>query len=177
MQDSLFYDNQNRPLRNFITLRSNVSFGGTVGYVAFDSLINIKHQRSGINHVGSIVQHTPKPNDRRPNLLALEESNLLFSGLGYHQKDYNIYTWALLKQIDVKINTFATISNTTITTLANNSHRLFPNPASDWIYLKNNQDVQKNENIDILDFTGKLVLFDQTNKEGRISAKSLNKGL
>lgn len=176
-QDSLYYNNQSKPLRNFITLRSNVSFGGNVGYVAFDSLYSIRHQRSGINQVGFVVQHTPKPNEQRPNLLLDEESNPLFSNLGYHQKDYNIYTWALLEQIDMKLITCGTILNTSSAVFSENSLSIFPNPAKDWIHIMSNQEILKNEDVVIFDFTGKIVLSDKLNNEGGLSTKELNSGI
>jgi hypothetical protein len=176
MQDSLYYDNQSKPLRNFITLRTNVTFGGSVGYVAFDSLYNIRHQRSGTNQVGFIVQHTPKLNDQRPNLLLEEESNPLFSSLGYHQKDYNIYTWALLEQIDMKLINCGTSLNLSSDEVDKNSIFLFPNPAEDLIYIKNNQELLNEEDITIIDVTGKIVLSNKLNNEGGISIKALNSG-
>lgn len=103
-QDSLYYTDTYSSLQNFITLKSNVSFGGNVGYVAFDDMYQIKHFRNSATQVGFTVQYTPKPNDQRPDLLFDEESKPLFPRLGYHQKDYNIYTWALLEQIDMKLS-------------------------------------------------------------------------
>lgn len=177
MQDSLYYNNQLQPLRNFITLRMNDNFGGNVGYVAFDSLYSIQHQRSGLNQVGFVVQHSPKPNDQKSNLLLSEETNPLNSNLGYHQKDYNIYTWALLDQIDVKLSSCENILKTTTTTLNNTSLTVFPNPANDFIYTRNNQVLLENENVDIMDYTGKIILSSRLNSEGGISIKLLNNGL
>jgi hypothetical protein len=176
IQDSLYYSNQSQPLRNFITLRSNVTFGGNVGYVAFDSLYSIRHQRSGFNQVGFVVQHTPKPNDQRPNLLLADESNPLFSSTGYHVKDYNLYTWALMEQIDLKLNACGTTLNTISERFTDNSISIFPNPSRAWIYIKKEQDVLKNENFEIIDFIGKIVFSGKTNGEGGISVGLLNSG-
>lgn len=176
MQDSLYYGNQSKPLRNFITLRANVTFGGSVGYVAFDGLYSIRHQRSGDNQVGFVVQHTPKPNEQRPNLLFDEESNPLFSGLGYHNKDYNIYTWALLEQIDLKLNSCGTVLSISNQTLDIDSLSMFPNPAGDRIFITNNQKYIRNEAILILDITGKIIISSFLDNEGSISIHELNNG-
>jgi Protein of unknown function (DUF3089)/Secretion system C-terminal sorting domain len=176
MQDSLYYDDDPKPLRNFITLRSNVNYGGNVGYVAFDSLYSIRHQRSGIIQAGFVVQHTPKPNDQRPNFLLDEESNPSFSSTGYHQKDFNIYTWALLEQIDMKLALCATNLNTSSFLVDNLSLQLAPNPSSDWIYIKNNSEVLENEFITIIDVGGKVVFSKVLNNEGGISIRELEEG-
>ena len=177
MQDMLYYTNQSQPLQNFITLRSNVPFGGNVGYVAFNELYSIKHLQSSSNQAGFLVEHTPKPNDQRPNLLLAEESNPLFPTFGYHQKDYNIYTWALLEQIDQKLNSCGTILSLSKNSLADNYLDLYPNPATDFIYLKNKEGVLKNEKIEIISFDGKKVILDYLNPDGSISIRGLIDGL
>lgn len=65
----------------------------------------------------------------------------------------------------------------TTTTLNNNSLTVFPNPANDFIYIRNNQVLLENENVDIMDYTGKIILSSRLNSEGGISIKLLNNGL
>jgi hypothetical protein len=175
-QDNLYYTNQTQPLRNFITLRSNVTFGGNVGYVAFDSLYNIRYLQSSNTQVGFVVEHNPKPNEQRPNLLLDEETTPGFSG-SYHQKDYNIYTWALLEQIDLKLNTCGNTLSIANITFSNDYITVYPNPTSDLIFLKNNQGLIKNEKVEIIDFTGKIVISIYSNSEGAISVLDLSNGL
>jgi hypothetical protein len=177
MQDSLYYDNTVKPLRNFITLRSNVTFGGNVGYVAFDSLYAIRHLRSGPAQVGFMVQHTPKPGDERPDLLTADESTSSFSSLGYHIKDYNIYTWALLEQIDMKLAACLPTSSKENRSLTSHSVTVFPNPGGEFIYVKTNEMVLKNESINILDGRGKIVFTGKLDAQGGISISHLNRGL
>ena len=177
-QDSLYYNNQVQPLQNFITLRSNVNFGGNVGYVAFDGLYSIRHQRTAYNRVGFVLQHTPKPNDLRPDFLLEEEANPLFATLGYHIKDYNIYTWALLKLIDSKLAACSTIVNTTTPSPATSqSFTIYPNPATEWITVKINQQIAKNEMLSIYDMLGKFIISIKTNSVGAISISAIQNGV
>lgn len=172
-QDHLFYTDSYSSLQNFITLRSNVSFGGAVGFVAFNDLYQIKHLRSSANQVGFVVQHTPKTNEQRPNLLLDEETNPLFSSLGYHQKDYNIYTWALMAQIDLKLNcTSLNVPDFKTTKLL-----LYPNPTTDWVYLKDTENTMANEPIVVLDITGKTMLSGILNQDAGISLETIPNGL
>lgn len=136
-QDSLYYDSNFSSLQNFITLKSNVAFGpNNVGYVAFDDMYQIKYLRASSTQVGFVIQYTPKVNDQRPNLLLDEESNSAFSTFGYHQKDYNIYTWALMNQIDLKLNSCGILSNASNEILSKTAFHLFPNPTSGILNIK-----------------------------------------
>jgi hypothetical protein len=153
-QDSLYYDNQSRPLRNFITLKNNLPYGGNAGYVAFDSLYSIRHQRSAYNQVGLMVQHTPKASDQRPNLLEGEEPNPLFPTLGYHVKDYNIYTWALLEQIDFKLASCLLSTSLSNDTADFKTISCFPNPTKDMVHLKLEEDIIR---VKVLNTLGQMV--------------------
>lgn len=86
--------------------------------------------------MGFVVQYTPAQNDQRPNILADEESNPAFATFGYHQKDYNIYTWALMNQIDLKLNSCGILSNASIEILSNTAVHLFPNPTNGILNIK-----------------------------------------
>ena len=47
----------------------------------------------------------------------------------------------------------------TTTTLNNTSLTVIPNPVNDFIYIRNNQVLLENENVDIMDYTGKIILL------------------
>lgn len=136
-QDNLYYTDTYSSLQNLITLKSNVSFGpSTVGYVAFNDMYQIKYLRAGATQVGFVVQYTPSQNDQRPNILADEESNPAFATFGYHQRDYNIYTWALMNQIDLKLNSCGILSNASNEILSTNAFILYPNPTNGILNIK-----------------------------------------
>lgn len=175
-QDSIYYNDNYSSLENFITLKSNVSFGpNTVGYVAFDDMYQIKHLRASATQVGFVVQYTPKPNDQRPNLLADEESNPAFATFGYHQKDYNIYTWALLTQIDLKLSSCGTL-NINNETLINNSLIIYPNPASENITIKNLKNID-NQIVQIYNVLGSLVKEIELTTTNQINISDLTNGV
>jgi len=176
-QDSLYYNNESVPLRNFITLRSNVSFGGNVGYVAFDSLYSIRHHRSSMQQVGFAVDHTPKPGDLRPNLLAAEESNPAFSLLGYHQRDYNIYTWALLEQINQKLLQCGVPLSLPDPERTSSSMRLFPNPARERVQIFEGDHPLNNSFFAIYDTLGKSIRYGTTEGDGGIGVSEIPSGL
>ena len=83
----------------------------------------------------------------------------------------------LLDQIDVKLSSCENILNTSTTTLNNTSLTVFPNTENDFFYIRNNQVLLENENVDIMDYTGKIILSSRLNSEGGISIKLLNNGL
>lgn len=176
MQDSLYYGNQSVPLQNFITLRSNVAFGGNVGYVAFDSMYTIRHLRSSKNQVGFTIKYNPKPNDQRPDFLEDEEDNPLFSNLGYHQKDYNIYIWALLKQIDSKLLTCGSISSLN-NKVKSSPLEISPNPTENWISIQQGNEKLANQKVTIYDLSGRNILSGITNMEGNFSLQELSRGM
>lgn len=175
-QDSLYYSNTFSSLKNFITLRSNVNFGGNVGYVAFDDMYQIKHFRYSSTQVGFTIQYTPKPNDQRPDFLFDEESNPFFSILGYHQKDYNIYTWALLTQIDMKLSS-CNVLNITNEPLASNTLIVFPNPVTESFTLKFSDNQNFNGKIEIFNIMGSLVKELELPQSRQINISELTNGI
>jgi len=174
-QDSLYYNDTYSPLRNLITLRSNVTFGPTsVGYVAFDSMYQIKYLRASPTQVGFVVEYTPPQDDLRPNILAEEESNPAFSTFGYHQKDYNIYTWALMEQIDLKLNLCGTASEITDEILSQNTFYLYPNPTTGVLNIKF-FDYNNNFETTIYNLLGHRV--HQSKNQNQIDLKNLPTGI
>jgi Protein of unknown function (DUF3089)/Secretion system C-terminal sorting domain len=160
-QDSVYYANVYSSLQNFITLKSNVSFGGNVGYVAFDDMYQIKHFRHSSNQVGFSLLHTPKPNDQRPDFLLDEQSNPLFSSLGYHQKDYNIYIWALMQQIDLKLSS-CILGNSEIDKL-DNSASIYPNPTSGKVMIE--MESTKDFRLSVYNQMGQIICVFENQKE------------
>lgn len=104
IQDFSFYDTQTQPLRYYIVPDTNYNLSAGNNFIAFDNLYNVRHKRDGLTKVALSIAHNPEVNDMRPNDLANEVFHPNYSDWGYHIKDYHIYLWALMQQIDLKIN-------------------------------------------------------------------------
>ncbi|MBC3846976.1 DUF3089 domain-containing protein [Winogradskyella echinorum] len=104
IQDFSFYDTQTQPLRYYIVPDANYNLSAGNNFIAFDNLYNVRHKRDGLTKVALSLAHNPEVNDMRPNDLANEVFHPNYSDWGYHIKDYHIYLWALMQQIDLKIN-------------------------------------------------------------------------
>jgi len=104
VQDNLYYSNVAQPVRNYIVSDANYNLGGIKNYIAFDNLFTIRFRRDSMTKVAFSVAFTPTVGDLRPNDLQSGNSNPNLPNWGYHPKDYNIYIWALMEQIDLKIS-------------------------------------------------------------------------
>ncbi|WP_372938402.1 hypothetical protein, partial [Seonamhaeicola sp.] len=91
-------------LKNYIAPDASYHLGGDNNFIAFNNLYSVKHKREGMQKVVLSVSHNPLVNDQRPNDLEDEKSHPNYPNWGYHTKDYHIYLWALMEQIDEKLN-------------------------------------------------------------------------
>ncbi|WP_420573274.1 DUF3089 domain-containing protein [Kordia sp.] len=103
VQDFSYYTSTSSSLKNYITPDSNYNLGGNSNFIAFDDLYSVRHRRDEEQKVALSVEYNPLPNDQRPNDLASEQNHPNYSNWGYHTKDYHIYLWALMEQIDEKL--------------------------------------------------------------------------
>lgn len=103
LQDFSYYTEQMQPLQYYITPDANYNMGGGNNFIAFNDLYNVRYRREGLQKVVLSVEYAPLPNDKRPNDLADEVLSPNYENWGYHIKDYHIYLWALMQQIDSKI--------------------------------------------------------------------------
>lgn len=103
MMDDSYYSTELSRLDNYIMPKGTYNFGGNYNFLALDNLYSIRLRREGQQKVGLSVAYSPKASDQRPNDLASEDSHPNFQNWGYHRKDYHIYLWALMEQIDMKI--------------------------------------------------------------------------
>ncbi len=103
VQDSLFYGTTVQPLRYYLVPDANYNLDEDANFIAFDELYNVRFKRNGLHKLGLGIEYAPKANDQRPNDLESEDSHPNFGIWGYHRKDYNIYLWALMEQIDLKL--------------------------------------------------------------------------
>ncbi|GAA3654788.1 DUF3089 domain-containing protein [Flavivirga jejuensis] len=102
-QDNLIFDTQSSPLR-YITPGTQYDFSNGANFVAFDNMYTARFKRESNIKTGLAVNYIANTSDQRPNELENLESSILFTDGNFHVKDYHIYIWALMQQIDEKIN-------------------------------------------------------------------------
>jgi len=107
IQDSSYYTNDFNPLEYYITPNAGdyTELNIDNRFLAFDGMYTAKFQRDNDLVVGLRVKDIQSESDLRTNelrRLPFEDPNYLY--WGYHTKDYHIYTWALLQQIDQKLS-------------------------------------------------------------------------
>lgn len=176
MQDALYYTDVSQPLQNFVILKGNAAYGGTSGYVAYNNMYQIRHFRNSSNQVGFLVNYTPEIGDQRPNPLLEEESEPAFATFGYHKKDYNIYTWALMAQIDLKLGNCAPNLTTSNFDVVEKSLKVFQMSASKNLSFQYNDSVFSNKKISLVDSLGRIILEAQTDYNGTIAVDTIPKG-
>ncbi|MDE3743851.1 DUF3089 domain-containing protein [Maribacter polysaccharolyticus] len=104
VQDDAYYNEQSQPLQNYITPNAGYNLGNGNNFIAFNDLYKIRQRRDDVHQVALTVQYDPLPNDQRPNDLEEAADHINYPFWGYHTKDYHIYLWALMQQIDAKID-------------------------------------------------------------------------
>ena len=103
VQDNSYYDVAFSSLENYITPKSGYDFGNGANFLAFDGLYNVRQRREGYQKVVLSLTYDFSDTEQRPNELEEEKSHPNYDNWGYHTKDYHIYLWALMQQIDEKI--------------------------------------------------------------------------
>ncbi|EAS19040.1 hypothetical protein BBFL7_00489 [Flavobacteria bacterium BBFL7] len=103
-QDFSYYGTNTVALKNYITPNTSYNLGNGANFIAFNGLYDVRQKREGPLKVALSLQHNSILNDLRPDELGIEQNNVNYSNWGYHTKDYHIYLWALMSQIDEKIN-------------------------------------------------------------------------
>lgn len=127
LQDSLYYGTSSVYLRYYITPDAAHNLGNGTNFIAFDSMYTARFKRESNVEIGLAVDVVPNPGDPRPNELASLQNPPIFSPGDLHVKDYHIYIWALLEQIDAKLNGCSAI--TPIDPIfQEGSLMVFPNP-------------------------------------------------
>lgn len=103
LQDDSYYNSQLQPLRYYIAPGAGYNFSDGANFIAFDNLYNARFRREGLLKTALSIEYAPSIDDKRPNDLADEINHPNYSNWGYHTKDYHIYLWALMEQIDMKL--------------------------------------------------------------------------
>ncbi|WP_010519157.1 DUF3089 domain-containing protein [Croceivirga radicis] len=102
-QDSLAISSAHKPIR-YITPGAPYSFSNGYNFVAFDQMYSGYFKRESDQKVGFAIKYDAEDGDERPNELQNLDNPILFSEGDYHVKDYHIYIWPLLQQIDQKLS-------------------------------------------------------------------------
>jgi len=102
-QDDLIFGIQSSPMR-YITPGIQYSFSNGANFVAFDNMYTARFKRESSIRIGLVVNYIANISDQRPNELENVISPSTFVAGDYHIKDYHIYIWSLIQQIDEKIN-------------------------------------------------------------------------
>ena len=157
VQDSLYYNSTSAPLRYYIAPDANYNLGGGANYIAFDSLYTARFKRTNNTKLGLAINYTTDLSDQRPNDLLDVENSAGFALSGFHIKDYHIYIWALMQQIDAKINGCSMLTN--IETLPDTEPHftVYPNPNNGTFTIEMKTPISKDEYILIMDIFGRIV--------------------
>ncbi|MBU2928217.1 DUF3089 domain-containing protein [Winogradskyella psychrotolerans] len=102
-QDNLIFETQSSPLR-YITPGIQYNFSNSYNFVAFDNMYTARFKRESNQKTGLAVDYIANTLDQRLNELENVVSPTTFINGDYHIKDYHIYIWALMQQIDEKIS-------------------------------------------------------------------------
>ena len=101
-QDESFFNSASSPMR-YVTPGAPYEFSNGANFVAFDNMYTAHFKRESKHKVGLAVSYIASVADQRPNELEQLENPVIFSEGDFHVKDYHIYIWALMQQIDQKI--------------------------------------------------------------------------
>lgn len=176
-QDSLYYGTDAVPLRHYIAPNGGDSYGTGTGFVAFDGLYSIRYQRNDPQEVGFFLTHTPAPGDQRPDDLASEAEHPLYTFWGYHRKDYHIYLWALIEQLNAKLENCGVLSTAARPETSREELRAAPNPASKSTELRHGDRSLPLAAIRIYGPDGRLKKRSRTSQSGSVDLEGLPAGL
>jgi len=107
VQDKAYYGENYSPIKYYITNNNKDyrNFRFKSRFLAFSDMYEAKFQRDDDLTVGLRVKEVVSTDDQRRNELKIvRQTDLKYLYWGYHTKDYHIYNWGLMQQIDEKIN-------------------------------------------------------------------------
>ncbi|MEM1218271.1 MAG: DUF3089 domain-containing protein [Bacteroidota bacterium] len=136
IQDSLYYGASSTSLRNYIVPDAGYNLGGGANFLAFDNFYSARFRRENKHQLALAVDYPNDPADQRPNDLLELENSPTFLASGFHNKDYHIYLWALLDQIDAKLAGCNAVNATQDRPDLASELRVYPNPSTGWITIE-----------------------------------------
>jgi hypothetical protein len=156
IQDDRYYGEAESPLRYYLVPGVQYEFGGEANFLAFDGFYSARFRRSTNLRGALSIGHPADPTDQRPDDLASQENGLNFLFSGYHNKDYNIYLWALLEQIDQKLVGCSTTSASPPPGPSASLH-VFPNPNPGRFTVRRQEESTGLEKVVVFDTLGRKV--------------------
>jgi hypothetical protein len=157
VQDSLFYGSSSTALRYFIVPDASYNLSPSTNFIAFEDMYTARFKRSAQNRAALAIDYNGDPTDQRPNDLLTVESDPGFVFQGFHVKDYHIYIWALLEQIDSKLAGCSPATSLEEETDKPSPIQIYPNPTSGLVFVKNDQPSSAGEQLFLYDMYGKRV--------------------
>ena len=103
VSDFSYYGETKTPLQNYITPDAGYGLGEGNNFLAFNDMFMVRQRREGVQKVVLSIENDISVGDQRPNDLEGEKEHVNYLKWGYHIKDYHVYLWALMQQIDAKL--------------------------------------------------------------------------
>jgi len=159
VQDSVFYSSESSPLRYYIVPDAGYELGGDANFIAFDDFYTVRFNRESETSLALTVDYSNDDEDQRPNDLLPLESSVTYAISGFHVKDYHIYLWALLEQIDAKLAGCSDPVSVDMERVAEGSFKVFPNPSSGIVLVQLDRNRTSSELLEVYDMQGKRILL------------------
>ena len=178
VQDSLIYSAASTSLRYYIAPDASYDLGGGANFIAFDSLFTARFKRLTSTKAVLSVDYINDPLDQRPNDLLSQEDHPNYPVWGFHVKDYHIYLWALMHQIDQKLAACSVISSVEEVSLSDVPFLVYPNPSSGTFYVKPKwpESVEEREEIYLVDMLGRVLesfILNEAETQVKLSKKGV----
>ncbi len=158
---SVCYNSESSPLRYYIAPNANYNLGGDVNFIAFDGLYTARFKRTADTKIALSIDYNIDPDDQRTNDLLETENSAGFPVLGYHNKDYHIYLWALLDQIDAKLVGCSSSVGLGEKSKLKDGFQIYPNPTNGEFSIIFESDKAPSAEIVIYDITGRRMSAHQ----------------
>jgi len=157
VQDSLVYGPSTSPLRYYIAPDNLHNLSPSTDFIAFDSLYLARFSRTSSLKSVLAIDYINDSLDLRPNELLATESHPNFNNWGFHQKDYHIYLWALMNQIDAKLNECSTTTSVEQPINSEGRISIYPNPNNGHFTVEIDGPISTGEQFLITDILGNVV--------------------
>ncbi|MEM7572149.1 MAG: DUF3089 domain-containing protein [Bacteroidota bacterium] len=133
--DSLVFGLEPAPLVNYILpvgFSSDLTPAG-VRFAALNGMYEAAFERRGPFEHGLMVRYVAEAGDLRENDLGTLEDAPLWELSGYHTKDYNVYNWALIQQVNCKIGDCNLLTTSVAAPEVQNRQLIigYPNPTTE----------------------------------------------